>query len=154
MIAGLLREHLRPGTVLVAVGNLLNGDDGFGPIVARGLAGKISLPILDAGCAPENILGSVMRLAPRKIIILDAVGCDGPVGSLHWIASDDLAPTGISTHGPSLEMFLCYVKEALAAEVYLVGAVAGHVGLGDAMSVEMRAAAAELVSLIVGAARE
>ena len=152
MIAELLQQHLQPGTVLVAVGSLLHGDDGFGPVVAQGFAEKISLPVLDAGCAPENILGPLTRLAPQKIIILDALGFDGPVGSLHWASADELEPTGISTHGPSLEMFLTYVSQALAAEVYVLGAVPGRVALGDSMSPEMRDAADQLVSLITNIA--
>lgn len=149
MIWTRLAEHIRPGCGLVGVGNILCGDDGLGPWVIHQLEGKILLPLLDVGQAPENSTGPLRRLQISKIIIFDALSLEAPVGSLHWIHPDDLESTGMSTHGPSLELFLRYIRQFLKAETYLVGVVPQTIGFGESMSKPVRQAAGKLVSFIL-----
>ena len=143
-----LERHLDPRCVLVGVGNLLHGDDGFGPYVIGLLQSKTSLPLIDAGIAPENVCGGVVRLAPAAVVVFDAISLDAPPGSLHLIKPDELESEGISTHGPSLGLFLEYLKQSTSASVHIVGVIPAQIGLGDAMSTPVRAAAHELAGWI------
>ena len=149
MIWTRLAKYIHPGCALVGVGNVLCGDDGFGPWVIRRLERKISLPLIDAGQAPENSTGLLRRFSADRILILDALSLDAPIGSLHWIHPDDLESAGMSTHGPSLELFLTYIRQFLPAEVYLVGVVPQTTGMGEIMSEPVRQAAGKLVSFLI-----
>ena len=145
----MLEQHIKPGSLLVGVGNTLCGDDGFGPLVIKLLQGKTSLSLLDAGSAPENSLGKIGKLAPSEIIFIDAISLEASAGSLHWIEPDELEHLGISTHAPSLDLLVSFIKQNNQnAQVHLVGTVPVQVGFGTAMSDEVRQAAEELVGLI------
>jgi len=139
---------LQPPCLLVGIGNILRGDDSFGPRVIHLLRNQTSLPLVDAGCAPENSLGPITRLAPRQIILIDAVTLDAPPGSLHWIEPDELAPGGISTHALSLELMVNFIRQSTQAQVHILGVVPVRLGLGNSFSPQVARAAEQLVSII------
>jgi hydrogenase 3 maturation protease len=58
--------------VFVGMGNILLGDDGFGPELGAGLS-ALGFTVIDAGTVPENHIGAVARKQPRTVILLDAV---------------------------------------------------------------------------------
>lgn len=148
LIAERLAECIERGCVLVGVGNVMRGDDGFGPRVIEGLRCKTSLPLLDGGMAPENWLGPITRLSPAVVVVLDAVVLDAPTGSLHWLNPDQLQAAGVSTHASGLDMFLLFLAQAVAADVNILGTVPDRTGLGDSMSEEVGKAAEQLISII------
>ena len=65
--------------LVLGCGNVLFGDDGFGPAVARRLLASENLPeelcVIDAGTAVRQILFNVVlsERRPRKIIVVDAM---------------------------------------------------------------------------------
>ena len=95
--------------LLVGIGNDLRGDDGFGPLLARRLIAR-SLPAIDAGMAPENVTGPILRAAPEVLILADATDLGAAVGTVRLLAATDLAEGGTSTHDPSLTMLLAYLE--------------------------------------------
>ena len=150
MISSLLRQHLKKDNcLLIGVGNILCGDDGFGPQVIQRLKGKTSLHLLDAGTAPENMLGPILNLAPGVVVIVDAVSLNAPIGSLHWLAPDELDGGSISTHAPSLDLLVSYIQQYNpGSQMYILGAVPSSTRLGDNISDELKQAAEKLVSII------
>ena len=150
---GLIRSSLEPclrnRCLILGIGNNLRGDDGFGPFVIQRLQGKTPLPLLDAGSAPENLLGPIRRLSPDHVIIVDAVCLDAPVGSLHWLQPHDLEHFGISTHAPSFDLFLSFIRHYNPdVRVNILGVVPAKMNLGDPMSQPVQNAARQLVEVI------
>ncbi len=72
-------EYCCKPILLLGCGNVLFGDDGFGPAVAQRLQARTDLPeelcVIDAGTAVREILFDIVlsERRPRKIIVLDAM---------------------------------------------------------------------------------
>lgn len=143
-----LAAHLSPRAALVGVGNVMYGDDGFGPHLVRRLRNRTAVALFEAGVAPENITGPIRRLRPETVIIADAVRRDGPAGSLCWLAPDDLASQAALTHGPSLEIFLAFLAQLLPAAIHVLGMVPAETGFGRMLSEPAERCLAELVGCI------
>jgi len=148
VIAEKLALCIKRPCVLVGVGNVMRGDDGFGPLVIDLLRGQTSLPLFNVGQTPENWLGPIAAAAPANVIIFDAVSVDAPVGSLHWVEPEDLQMAGVSTHSLSLDVFASFLSQTAEAEVHLLGVVPEQTGLGDCMSAKVRQGVDRVVSMI------
>ncbi|MFW6084679.1 MAG: hydrogenase maturation protease [Gemmatimonadota bacterium] len=115
------------GGILVAcIGNIFLGDDGFGVEVARRLAGRR----MPAGVTVEDfgIRGLDLAYALEKydvVVFVDAVPRGGEPGTVYLIdASDEeLAPSGIETHGMDPVTVLSFAQEVgpLPEEIYVIG---------------------------------
>ena len=123
-----------PRLAIIGVGQALRGDDGVGSALARQLATRLAgqlaadaLLILDAGHAPENVLGPVVRFRPNAVLFLDAARGGGAPGDIIWLRPAEADGRGGSTHTLSLEMLADY----LTAET---GAVVGVLGIEPASS--------------------
>lgn len=72
-------EYCSKPILVLGCGNILFGDDGFGPAVAERLLSRTDLPegmcVIDAGTSVREILFDVTlsEKRPRKIIIVDAM---------------------------------------------------------------------------------
>lgn len=121
--------------LLVGIGNDLRGDDAFGPLLARRLEAQ-GLPAIDAGQAPENVTGPILRAAPEVLILADATDLGAPVGTVRLLAAEDLAEGGTSTHDASLSMLLAYLdaESEESMDVRFLAAQAGSRALGTAPS--------------------
>jgi hydrogenase 3 maturation protease len=95
--------------LLVGVGNDLRGDDAFGPLLARRLLDE-GIPAIDAGSAPENVTGPILRAAPDLLILADAACMGAEAGTLRLLEAGALAEGGTSTHDPSLATLLAYLQ--------------------------------------------
>jgi coenzyme F420 hydrogenase subunit delta len=80
--------------VILGCGNILIGDDGFGPAVAQSLRRNFTVPaevcIVDAGTSVRQILFDIILLdkKPSKIVILDAMDCGRKPGELFALDID------------------------------------------------------------------
>lgn len=82
--------------LILGCGNVLLGDDGFGPAVAQRLRENFPVPadvcVLDAGtCVREILFDTVLSdKKPVKIVIVDAMDCGREPGELFWLQIDAL----------------------------------------------------------------
>jgi hydrogenase 3 maturation protease len=97
-----VRQHLRPGYVVLGVGNRMRGDDAVGPLVAEGLLERGFERAFDCGTAPENFVGPVSRLDPSDVLFVDAVDFASSPGEVRLMGGESLAPRTASTHAPGL----------------------------------------------------
>ncbi len=93
-------------TLIIGVGNILMGDEGFGPYIIEELKG-LDLPegvsLLDAGTATLDIADLVAGY--ERLIILDTVKSNGTPGDIYKFKPDDIAQkkeTELSLHQYSL----------------------------------------------------
>lgn len=134
--------------VILGVGNSLRGDDGFGPLVAARLAGRLSCPVLDCGSVPENFTGKVLALWPDVVVVLDAAELGASPGELRLVPGADAAGSGFSTHAAGLDAFFGYLKDRCGAQGWLLAAQAGSVALGEEVGPQVAAAAERAAGML------
>lgn len=82
--------------LILGCGNVLIGDDGFGPMVVRHLLEHVTIPddvcVFDAGTSVREILFDTILSdkKPKKIIIVDAIDCGREPGELFWLDIDGI----------------------------------------------------------------
>jgi hydrogenase 3 maturation protease len=141
-------DNSPPRIAIVGVGQELQGDDGAGVAVVRRLAGLVqpdeSLCLIEAGHAPENVLGSIIRFHPSHILFVDAIKANTPPGTIHWLPAGEADSVGGSTHTLSLGMLANYLQLETGATVYVIGIepqnVAFNIALGAELSPPVRLA--------------
>ncbi len=132
--------------MLLGVGNPLARDDGVGVWVAERFHGEgwLSIP---AGQAPENVLGKIARLAPKRLVVVDAVEMGLPPGTIRRIPGlPGRAPWG-STHALPLSALFAELCRGIG-EVVLIGIQPKDLSLGEGLSPEVAAAARELLGIL------
>lgn len=134
----------------VGVGNRFRGDDAIGPVTIDFLMGKVPHAI-DAGSAPENVTGSVKKLKPKAIVLIDAlIFKDAPPGSAFLVESEEIAQKGFS-HTLSLDFVMDYLREDSGADVFLIGVQPGHIADEEGLSPGMQEAIEKIVAIILDA---
>jgi coenzyme F420 hydrogenase subunit delta len=91
-----LPEFCIKPVLILGCGNILFGDDGFGPAVVAYLLEYYKIPehvcLIDAGTGARKYLFtlSLSDVCPKEIIIIDAVDKGKPAGEIFEITIDDI----------------------------------------------------------------
>ncbi|MFC1667138.1 hydrogenase 3 maturation endopeptidase HyCI [Candidatus Omnitrophota bacterium] len=139
-----LKDVLKGRIVIVCLGNIDRGDDGIGPRLAAIIKGKSVHEVIDAGVAPENHTGIIIRFKPDTIIMVDAVDFDGRAGEARLFSSGELRSGKISTHDVSPKLLIEYLKSYVDAEIYLLGIKPVSNKFGEGLSKEAERALRDL----------
>lgn len=133
---------------VIGLGNVLMGDDGFGPYVIHELTGAYEFPpnvaLIDAGTPGLDLTPYLMHAT--KLIVVDTVRSDGPAGSIRLYRRDDIlrhAPQPrLGPHDPALKETLLALEFSGTApdEVLLVGIIPGRTIPTPGLSPNVRAA--------------
>jgi coenzyme F420 hydrogenase subunit delta len=92
----ILPAFCRARLLILGVGNVLFGDDGFGPEVANYLLAHYHIPdevyVMDVGTAVRKLLFtlSLSEKKPQEILIVDAVDWGGETGRISEISAEQL----------------------------------------------------------------
>jgi len=123
-------EYYQKATLILGCGNILIGDDGFGPAVVDYFKEHCQTPahvaILDVGTGVREVLFNVIlaEKKPERIIIIDALDCSREPGEVFTVSIEDIPERKIhdfSVHQmPTLNMLkelrdLCYVEVVVLA---------------------------------------
>ncbi len=101
--AEILPDHCAADVAVLCCGNVLLGDDGFGPAVARRLNEGDAIPdeaiVLDAGTAVRELLFDVLvsERRPGRVVLVDAVDVGRPPGDVFELELDRLPKLNVST---------------------------------------------------------
>jgi len=146
---------------VIGLGNVLMGDDAFGPWVVETLLAGHAFPedvsVLDLGTPGLDLLPHVTDV--EALVLVDTVRTDAPPGAIRLYRREDLlrhAPQPrLSPHDPG-------VKEALLTaefegrgprEVLLVGAVPADTSMGVRLSPPLREAVPVAVDAVLAELR-
>ncbi len=89
-------EYAKKRVLILGVGNVLFGDDGFGPAAVEYMLGNCKIPddvyVMDVGISAGDILFNIAlsQVKPKKIIVLDAVDLKRKPGEVFELSIDDL----------------------------------------------------------------
>ena len=136
-----LADHWKTPVVVMGVGRRGHGDDAVGPLLIDRLPEASGLVGIDCGTAPENFVGVARRYRPGLVLLVDAVDTGAPPGTVQLFAPDQLAHTGLGTHGVSLALFLKLLADQTQAPCFLLGIEAERAGPARPPSPVVRCAA-------------
>lgn len=134
-------------TLLMGIGNVLNGDDGIGCYIAEKMR-ELGWVTIDCSTAPENFSGQVSRYSPSRVLVIDAALMDLPAGSIRRIDSTKIKEVGFSTHTMSLSHFMDYISEE-CSDATLIGIEPRSMDFGNPLSLEVLKSAEELMEILL-----
>jgi hydrogenase maturation protease len=143
--------------LVLGLGNVLMGDDAFGPSVIAALQAEYAFPpavdVMDGGTPGLNLAPVLMDRG--AVIVVDTVKGEGRPGELRYYRKPDLlrrppAPR-YGPHEPALADLLAGLDLAGCGpeEVYLVGAIPGEISGGIRLSEPLRQAIPGAVRAVV-----
>lgn len=134
---------------VIGLGNVLLGDDGFGPFVIELLRAGWTFPdgvtLMDAGTPGLDLVDYLQGY--QSVIVVDAIALPAPAGSVRTFRGDEvrrlLTRERISAHDPALgeALLLAELAGDAPSDVVLIGTVPAQLGAGPALSVPVRQAA-------------
>ena len=121
--------------LILGCGNVLLGDDGFGPAVAQRLQDDFAIPaevcVFDAGTSVREILFDVILSdkKPSKIVIVDAMDCGGSPGELFAPDIRSIPETKLSNfslHQVPTSNLLRELRDLCGVEVIVMACQVSH----------------------------
>ncbi len=131
---------------IVGVGNTVMRDDGFGVRVAEYLQQHTDYPdfvqILDGGTLGMDLMPYIAD--SKKLLLIDAINIDAPVGSYHCFTGDELNAyfkNKISVHDLGINDMLAVLKltDNPVEEVIVIGVKPDVVSLGVELTEQIEA---------------
>lgn len=141
-MAELRTTHGRPRVAVVGIGHELRGDDAAGVVLARLLnqrRGGGDLLVIEAGPAPENCWGQLLRSCTDLVLFVDAaeMGTEpGTVRLLDWdlIKEYNGVRLNVSTHTMPLPALAGFLARELGCPVWLLGIQPKETTIGESLS--------------------
>lgn len=148
---------MTPRIAVIGIGNVLLGDDGFGPFVIELLRTRWEFPdnvvLIDAGTPSLDLIGHLR--GHDAAILIDTVAATGQPGEVRTYGGDalrnmPLSPR-LSPHDPAVQEALCIADLAGTAprDVLLVGVIPDSTEMGPGMTPLVYAAALEAASIVL-----
>ena len=116
------------------MGNKIKSDDGAGSVLAEKLKLKLKIDVIDVETSLENYLGTIVKLKPGTVILIDAVYLKKKPGTIKIITENNFSIVNFSTHGLSLDFFLNYLKEHKIENFIIIGIQPKKVDYGTVIS--------------------
>ena len=123
-------EWYDKSVLILGCGNILIGDDGFGPAVAQHLRSDYEVPadvcVFDAGTSVREILFDTVlsEKKPSKIVIIDAMDCGREPGELFMLDIGALPKVKIddfSMHQIPTSNLLRELRDHCGIDVIVIG---------------------------------
>jgi len=129
-----LPDFCRKSTLVLGIGNMLFGDDGFGCAVVEYLEKHHVVPatvcLLDAGTSVRKLLFTLCLspVRPRRLLIIDAIDVGRPPGELFELNPSDIPPVKLddfSLHQLPTSNLLRELQESCGVEVHVLACQTG-----------------------------
>jgi len=137
--------------VILCIGSEIRTDDAFGPVLARRL--KVTVPdhvtVIDAGTVPENYTGTMTRINPTHVLIVDVADMGLIPGEFHFLEARNITGLTISSHAPSLRVIAKYLTATTGAKVALLAVQPKSLEFGEALTDELRSAIESTARMLI-----
>jgi len=146
-----LPDFCRKSTLVLGIGNILFGDDGFGCAVVDHLEKHCAVPefvcLLDAGTSVRKLLFTLCLspVRPKRLLIFDAVDVGRAPGELFELDPSDIPPVKLddfSMHQLPTSNLLRELQETCGVEVRVLACQTGPLPdqISPGLSTELQAA--------------
>lgn len=141
---------------MVGLGNVLLGDDAFGPYIVRLLKSRYdtgSVDMLDLGTPGLDLAPHLAGL--QAMVVVDTISAGGPPGTIRMYRKDEIlsrpAPIRTNPHQPGIReaLMVLDLEGGGPREVLLIGAVPDRVDAGVGLSPALRNAVYAAMDLVV-----
>jgi len=128
--------------VILCIGSEIRTDDAFGLVLARRLQGTVPdyVTVIDAGTVPENYTGTMRRINPTHVLVVDVADMGLMPGELHFLEARNVEEFTVSSHAPSLRVIAKYLTTTTGAKVALLAVQPKSLEFGEALTDELRSA--------------
>ena len=125
----ILPDHCAKDVAVLCCGNVLFGDDGFGPAVAERINGSFEVPewavVIDAGTAVRELLFDMIlsERRPLQVVVVDAVDLGRTPGEVFEIPLNDIPKVkaaGFSLHQAPTSNLLQELQEVADVKVSVI----------------------------------
>jgi coenzyme F420 hydrogenase subunit delta len=158
-------DYIKTKLLILGCGNVLFGDDGFGPEVAKILDKKDFDPekayIMDAGTSVRKVLFNITlsEVKPGKIILVDAIDKGREPGEIFEISIDDIPEIKIddfSMHQLPTSNLLKELKDLCNVDITVFACQVEYIPeeIEPGLTKTMQAAVPKMVNLIEEKIRE
>jgi len=122
-------EYVKKRVLILGCGNVLFGDDGFGPAVVQYIEDKCKIPddvyVMDIGTGTNKVLFTLAlsEMRPEKIIILDVVNVKRKPGELFEIPIEEFLKSktiDFSTHLPLATNLLKELRNTCSVNITIL----------------------------------
>lgn len=101
-----IHDRIKGKVAVVAIGNIMRGDDGLGPKFIEILKGKnVKAALFDCGTAPENYIFPILAASCDTVILVDAADMGDAPGTARVFNLNEISKVSFSTHNPSPRLF-------------------------------------------------
>lgn len=121
MLDALAKRIRGKRTLILGVGNLLQGDDAFGPNLVDRLRGRVEATLINGGEVPENYISSIRAAQPEVVLIIVAIELGAEPGCLAVLDADRLRAIENFTRNPGLAFLSMMIQDGTGAEVMVIG---------------------------------
>lgn len=131
-----MTEYWNSELLVLGCGNILFGDDGFGPAVVEYFQENYEFPpeasVINAGLSVREILFTIVlaEKRPKKVIIVDAVDAGRSPGEVFELELSEIPEVKIddfSMHQLPTSNLLKELKEICGVEVKIISAQVQHI---------------------------
>lgn len=131
-----MTDYWNKEILVLGCGNVLFGDDGFGPAAVEYLQKNFEIPpeacVINAGLSVRNLLFNIVLSdkRPRKIIIVDAVDAGRPPGEMFELDISEIPENKIddfSMHQLPTSNLLRELKNMCGVDVKIVSVQIQHI---------------------------
>ena len=122
--------------VLFTAGSVLRGDAAAGPMLAKMLTDEPAegWTVIDGGQTPEDDLATIRRMAPERVVLVDAAAMGLEVGAIRRLEAGDVARQSlITTHSLPITFLLSELQRA-CERVDFLGIQPGSLEFFDPLS--------------------
>ncbi len=150
-----LRKMLNSKKItVVGIGNVMQGDDAIGVVVAQRIKEKKgNFHVIIAESTPENVIGPVVRSNPELVLFIDAADFGAVIGTVAVFdptTVEDEAYLG-GSHALPLSMFALAIKQEIpAVDIIIIGIQIDKTFFDAKMSTSVEETADWLVEFLMG----
>ena len=148
-----IKDRLKGIVTVIGIGNIMRGDDGFGPKLIESLKKKnTKAHLFDCGTVPENYIFPILTTSCDTVIIVDAADLKTEPGNMKVLSLSELSGAGLSTHNSSIRLFtdlLMTGKEDL--NIFAVTVQPKSIGFGESLSPAVSESIDKLTDIFVDA---
>lgn len=148
-----IKDKLKGIVTVIGIGNIMRGDDGFGPKLIESLKDKkVKANLLDCGTVPENYIFPILDTSCDTVILADAADLGIAPGQAKILSLGELSGAGLSTHNSSIRLFTDLLRTGKDdMNIFAVSMQPRTIAFGESLSEEVRTGIEELADIFVQA---